>query len=71
MLTLLIISNDCNEIRSYKDYIHLDVSTVAYKWWQLADCKMSQFIKQQNIHFVNKHERFGRKTTTDGICCAL
>ncbi len=53
MLTLLIISNDCNEIQSDKDYIHL----LDYKWWQLANCKMSQFIKQQNIHFVNKHGR--------------
>ncbi len=34
--------------------IHWHVSTVVYKWGHLADCKMSQFIKQQKIHFVNK-----------------
>jgi hypothetical protein len=38
----------------------------------LADCKLSQFMKQQKFHFVNKHPRvtnfFGRKAT-DGISC--
>ncbi len=33
---------------------HWHVSRVVYKWWHLADCKLSQFIKQQKIHFVNK-----------------
>ncbi len=36
-------------------YTHWHVSTVVYKWWHLADWKLLQFIKQQKIHFVNKH----------------
>ncbi len=35
-------------------YTHWHVSRVVYKWWHLADCNLSQFIKQKKIHFVNK-----------------
>jgi hypothetical protein len=38
-----------------RPYKHWHISTVVYKWWHRADCKLSQFIKQQKIHFVNKH----------------
>ncbi len=31
------------------------MSAIVYKWWHLADCKLSQFIKQQKFHFVYKH----------------
>ncbi len=30
------------------------MSTVVYKWWHLADCKLLQLIKQQKMHLVNK-----------------
>ncbi len=38
-------------------YTHWHVSTVVYKWWHLADCKLLQFIKKQKFHFVNKGTR--------------
>jgi hypothetical protein len=31
--------------------IHWHVSTVVYNWGHLADSKVSQFIKEQKIHF--------------------
>ncbi len=36
--------------------IHWHLSTtVVYKWWHLADCKVSRFTKQPKINVVNKH----------------
>ena len=37
-----------------QSYTHWHVSTPVYEWWHLADCKLSQFIWQQKISFVNK-----------------
>ncbi len=33
---------------------HWHMSTVVYKWWHLADCKLFQFIKHQKNYLENK-----------------
>ncbi len=52
---------------------HWHVSTVVYKWWNLADCKLLQFIKQQKIYLVNKRacvtNFFGRKQQMALVVC--
>ncbi len=54
----LFIFHEKNSLKSWillPTYTLWHVSTVVYKWWHLANCKLLQFIKQQKIHFVNKH----------------
>ncbi len=57
--TLHLINKQTDRQNKYKQkvYTHWHMSTVVYKWWHLADCKLLQFIKQQKIHLVNKHAR--------------
>jgi hypothetical protein len=68
----IIFSSVNKQCFTFFSNTHWHVSTVFYKWWHLADCKLLQFIIQQKNYFVNKRacvtNSFGRKTT-DGISC--